>query len=116
MVIILSVLLFSTVAIASMINPEPEIMLVDEDKVKPWEPSEEDIAFQDSMYAIIERTQLDLDTIRAGIDKILYKLDKIEYSDGTYDSIRYVVGGVIDKKLNDEHKMWIGGNRDTIWE
>lgn len=91
-------------------------MSVDEDEVKPWEPSEEDIAFQDSMYAIIERTQLDLDTIRLGIDKILYKLDKIEYSDGTYDSIRYVVGGVIDKKLNDEHKMWIGGNGDTIWE
>ena len=70
------------------------------EEVKAWEPTNEDIAFQDSMYAIIERTQLDLDTIRAGIDRILYKLEKFDYPDGTYDSIRYVVGGKIDKRRN----------------
>ena len=83
-----------------MIKPEPRIILVDEEEVKPWEPTEEDIAFQDSMYCIIERTQLDLDTIRAGIDKILYKLERFDYPDGTYDSIRYVVGSKIDKRRN----------------
>ena len=30
----------------------------------------------------------------------IYKLEKFEYPDGTYDSIRYVVGGRIDKRRN----------------
>ena len=81
------------------------IVLIDLSKIekkseKPWEPTEEDIAFQTEMYAIIEKTQLDLDTIRAGIDKILYKLERFDYPDGTYDSIRYIVGGKIDKRRN----------------
>jgi hypothetical protein len=92
--------LFSTVIIASIINPEPEIEVIVEEPVKAWEPTAEDIAFQDSMYSIIERTQLDLDTIMNGIDKILYKLEKFDYPDGTYDSIRYVIGGKIDKRRN----------------
>jgi hypothetical protein len=80
-------------------TPKSTILEVDSKK-EPWTPTDEDIAFQDSMYAIIERTQLDLDTIRVGIDKILYKLERLDYSDGTYDSIRYVVGSKIDKRRN----------------
>jgi len=80
-------------------TPNSTILEVDSKK-EPWKPTQEDIAFQDSMYAIIERTQLDLDTIRAGIDRILYKLEIFDYPDGTYDSIRYVVGGKIDKRRN----------------
>ena len=102
-IMVTSFLLFSMVAVAFTLkeNSSPDIVVnTSKDDVKDWEPSEEDIAFQDSMYAIIERTQLDLDTIRVGINKILYKLDKFEYPDGTYDSIRYVVGGKIDKRLN----------------
>ena len=89
---------FSTLVLAGVWSKEEEKIIKEE--VKAWEPTDEDIAFQDSMYAIIERTQLDLDTIRAGIDRILYKLEKFDYPDGTYDSIRYVVGGKIDKRRN----------------
>ena len=53
-----------------------------------WVPTVEDIAYQDSMFCIIEQTQMDVDTIKQDIDKILYKLDRLEYDDGTYDSIR----------------------------
>ena len=53
-----------------------------------WIPTPEDIAYQDSMYSIIERTSMDVDTIKVAIDHILYKLDRLEYSDGTWDSIR----------------------------
>ena len=94
-------LLLSTLVIASVYRTAPVIIEeVKEEEVEAWTPTDEDIAFQDSMYAIIERTQLDLDTIRAGIDRILYKLERFEYPDGTYDSIRYVVGGRIDKRRN----------------
>ena len=94
-------LLLSTLVIASVYRTAPVIIEeMKEEEVEAWEPTLEDIAFQDSMYAIIERTQLDLDTIRAGIDRILYKLERFEYPDGTYDSIRYVVGSRIDKRRN----------------
>jgi len=95
-------LLLSTLVIASVYRTAPVIIeeVKEEEEVEAWEPTLEDIAFQDSMYAIIERTQLDLDTIRAGIDRILYKLERFDYPDGTYDSIRYVVGGRIDKRRN----------------
>jgi len=53
-----------------------------------WIPTEEDIAYQDSMWTIINKTQSDVDTIKKDIDKILYKLDRLEYEDGTWDSVR----------------------------
>ena len=89
--------MFSTLVIASVYK-KPTLVVIEE--VEVWEPTKEDIAFQTEMYEIIERTQLDLDTIRAGIDRILYKLDRFDYPDGTYDSIRYIVGGKIDKRRN----------------
>ena len=94
------ILLFSTIGLAKIFKPIPKIIKIEKNSEKPWEPTEEDIAFQTEMYAIIEKTQLDLDTIRAGIDKILYKLERFDYPDGTYDSIRYIVGGKIDKRRN----------------
>ena len=100
-ILIIGSLLLSTLVIASAYKNTPvteEIII--EKKVEVWVPTVEDIAFQTEMYAIIEKTQLDLDTIRAGIDRILYKLEKFDYPDGTYDSIRYVVGGKIDKRRN----------------
>jgi len=88
----------STLVIAGVYRTTPVIEKVK--KEAPWIPTKEDIAFQDSMYCIIERTQLDLDTIRAGIDRILYKLERLDYPDGTYDSIRYVVGSKMDRRRN----------------
>jgi len=96
----IAALLVSTLVIASVYRTTLVIEDVIEEEVEVWIPTVEDIAFQDSMYAIIERTQLDLDTIRSGIDRILYKLERFDYPDGTYDSIRYVAGGKIDKRRN----------------
>ena len=69
-------LISSTVLIASILNSGIQegpygIIDIEEKDTTQWIPTKEDIAFQDSMYCIIERTQLDLDTIRAGIDRIL---------------------------------------------
>ena len=101
-ILIILVALGSTIAIAKILKPIPLTPMMDEtvEEVKPWVPTKEDIEFQTEMYDIIARTQLDLDTIRAGIDRILYKLERFDYPDGTYDSVRYVVGGKIDKRRN----------------
>ena len=64
---------------------------VHKDTIKVWIPTEDDIKYQDSMYSIIIQTQNEVDTIKESIDQILIKLDRIEYEDGSYDSIRYVV-------------------------
>ena len=65
-----------------------------------WVPTPADLAYQDSMYQIIQQTQLQLDTVKQGIDAILWKLERLEYSDGSWDSVRYKVGGKIDKHRN----------------
>ena len=93
-------LMLSTLVIASVYKTTSVIEEIAEDGAEPWIPTAEDIAYQDSMFAIIKRTQHDLDTIKAGIDNILYKLERFEYPDGTYDSIRYVVGGKVDIRRN----------------
>lgn len=65
-----------------------------------WIPTEDDIKYQDSMWTIIEETQSSVDTIRQVMDNILWKLERLEYEDGTWDSIRYRKGGVIDRRRN----------------
>jgi len=77
--------------------PREEVFPLVEDQ--PWIPTQEDLDYQDSMYSIIEQTQLEVDTIKFAIDDILYKLDRLYYDDGSWDSIRYVAGGRIDKSL-----------------
>ena len=62
-----------------------------------WIPTKEDIAYQDSMYGIILNTQNDLTDIKQNIEHIFERLD---YVDGTYDSIRYKKNGPIDKRRN----------------
>jgi len=92
--------LFSTLVIAS-VWPDK----VEEIKETPppsneeqmWIPTEEDIQYQDSMYQIIQQTQNDVDTIKVQVQMIIERLD---YEDGTYDSIRYVKDGKIDKRRN----------------
>jgi|TARA_R110000744_G_scaffold122827_1_gene227860 hypothetical protein len=94
-------LFLSTLVIASVITNTKKSPIIKLNKTEePWQPTKEDIAFQDSMFYLLETTQQDLDTIRAGINKILWKLERFDYPDGTWDSIRYVKGGKIDKRRN----------------
>ena len=98
-------ILFSTLMLASVwsekepIKPiEPPVEQVEEiDSCDIWIPTEEDIAYQDSMYTIIQNTQDDITEIK---EDIVYIIERLDYKDGTYDSIRYVKGGPIDKKRN----------------
>jgi sensor histidine kinase regulating citrate/malate metabolism len=89
-------LMLSTWVIASVYKVEKKLV-VEEEETKSWVPTAEDIAYQDSMYQIIKNTQNDLTDIKKDIVHILERLD---YADGTYDSIRYVKGGKIDKRRN----------------
>jgi len=77
--------LFSTLILAS-VWPGEEVKKTkcNEDM---WVPTEEDIAYQDSMYTIIQNTQSDVDTIKIQVQMIIERLD---YPDDSWDSIRYV--------------------------
>ena len=91
-------LLLSTLVLAS-VWPE-EVVVIKEIEVveeEVWIPTAEDILYQDSMYTIIRNTQNDVIDIKEDIILILERLD---YEDGTYDSIRYVKGSAIDKRRN----------------
>ena len=88
-------LFLSTLVIAS-VWPD-KIVVVEVVEEIAWIPTAEDIAYQDSMYTIIKSTQNDLTDIKKDIVHILERLD---YADCTWDSIRYVKGGKIDKRRN----------------
>ena len=98
---VLATLLISTLVLASVWPEEVEEIKktppLDGKETEMWIPTEEDIAYQDSMYTIIQNTQNDIDTIKANI---VFILERLDYEDGTYDSIRYVKGGKIDQRRN----------------
>mgnify|MGYP003628347651 FL=1 len=93
-VIMTMTLFFSTLVLASV---WPAEIVVEEEETIAWIPTAEDIAYQDSMYQIIQSTQNDLTDIK---NDIVHILERLDYADGTYDSIRYVKGGAIDKRRN----------------
>jgi len=93
-IFVMTIVSCSTLLLADvMLDPEKVIIKPTEE---PWKPSEADIAYQDSMFNIVEQTSMDMDTIKRSIDNILYKLERLEYEDGSYDSIRYVEGSQFD--------------------
>ena len=96
-VMIIISLLLSTIVIAS-VWPN-KIIIVEEvkEEIEVWIPTAEDIAYQDSMYNIIQSTQNDITDIK---NDIVHILERLDYADGTWDSIRYVKGGAIDKRRN----------------
>ena len=98
-IMVIVVILLSTFVLASVFPGETKVEkhIQLERKEQTWIPTAEDIAYQDSMYQIIQNTQNDIDTIK---DNIMYILERLEYADGSYDSIRYVKGGKIDKRRN----------------
>ena len=95
-IMVIITLLLSTLVLAS-VWPEGVVEVIEVEEVEVWIPTEEDILYQDSMYTIIRNTQNDVTDIKEDIVLILERLD---YADDTYDSIRYVKGGKIDKRRN----------------
>jgi len=99
--IVMGIVLCSTILFAGVINniEEPKVIEVvqENDTEEMWIPTKEDIAYQDSMFNIIQQTQSDLDTIKK---EITYILERLDYEDGSWDSIRYVKGSKIDKLRN----------------
>ena len=72
---ILVTLLISTLVLAGVWSNA-----VEEAKPPPekemWIPTKEDIAYQDSMYTIIQHTQQDVDTIKVQVQQIIKRLDE----------------------------------------
>ena len=95
--------LFSTIVLANILSEETieveEIVITEElaEEQDVWVPTEEDIAYQDSMYSIIQNTQEDITDIKEDIEHIF---DRLDYEDGTHDSVRYIKDGPIDKRRN----------------
>ena len=97
-ILLIVVILFSTLVFAGVWSTTvEEVLEIPVEEKKMWVPTKEDIAYQDSMYQIIKNTQNDITDIKKDIVHILERLD---YEDGTYDSIRYVKGGKIDQRRN----------------
>jgi len=82
-IFVIAIILLSTLVLAG-VWPDEEVK---ETKCNEemWIPTPDDIAYQDSMYQIIQNTQSDIDTIK---DNIVYILERLDYEDGSWDSIR----------------------------
>ena len=96
-IMIIAALLFSTIVLANVWTETEVVIVEDKSKEKMWIPTKEDIEYQDSMFSIIQNTQNDITDIK---EDIVYILERLDYEDGTWDSIRYVKGGKIDKHRN----------------
>jgi len=95
-IMIIIALLFSTIVFANVWTEEV-VIVEDISEEKIWIHTKEDILYQDSMYTIISNTQNDITDIK---QDIVYILERLDYPDGSWDSIRYVKGGKIDKRRN----------------
>ena len=95
-IMIMVALLFSTIVLANVWTEEI-VKTEDDTEDKIWIPTKEDILYQDSMYTIIRNTQNDVINIK---EDIVHILERLDYVDGTSDSIRYVKDGTIDKRRN----------------
>ena len=99
-IMVIASLLFSTIVLANVWSKEKVVVIEikeDENLEEMWVPTKEDIAYQDSMYIIIRNTQNDITDIKKDI---VYILERLDYEDGSWDSIRYIKGGKIDKRRN----------------
>lgn len=87
-IMIILLLMFSTLVIASGVIYKEKVIKIESNE-EMWIPTVEDIAYQDSMYTIILNTQNDITDIK---QDIVYILERLDYPDGSWDSIRYVKG------------------------
>lgn len=90
-ILVIIVIGLTTVVLANITSTK-EIEIETTQTEEVWVPTEEDIAYQDSMYQIIQTTQEDVIDIKKDIVYIIEILDD--------DSIRYVEGGKIDTERN----------------
>ena len=74
---VLIIIFFSTLVLASVWPGEIE-EIKEITKVEMWIPTAEDIAYQDSMYTIIQNTQRDVDTIKVQVQHIIERLDDVQ--------------------------------------
>ncbi len=68
------IVLFSVMLIGSVMSDHT----TREDIPQGWIPTEEDIAYQDSMWTIVNQTSLEVDTIKESIDHIIDRLDEMQ--------------------------------------
>ena len=96
LILLLALLCYGTYDYCKPIEIE-ETIPVEEKEI--WIPTVEDIAYQDSMYNIIQQTSLEVDTIKDQMNIIIDKLDVIqqEHSD--------------DHVNNKEDMDWTGSNQ-----
>jgi len=75
-------LLFAMAAVVYGIKlysePIEQVKATDCHDKETWTPTEDDIAYQDSMYSIIQHTKEDVDTIKIHIEQIIIRLDERE--------------------------------------
>ena len=68
------IVLFSVMLIGSVISDHT----TNTDIPQQWIPTDEDIAYQDSMWVIVNQTSLEVDTIKESIDHIIDRLDEMQ--------------------------------------
>ena len=68
------IVLFSVMLIGSVMSDHK----TNTDIPQQWIPTEEDIAYQDSMWIIVNQTSLEVDTIKESIDHIIDRLDEMQ--------------------------------------
>ena len=74
--VVIAIILFSSLVLASVWTEEVEV--VEDGNEEMWIPTNEDIAYQDSMYTIIQNTQSDVDTIKVQVKQIIERLDDFD--------------------------------------
>ena len=68
------IVLFSVMLIGSVMSDHK----TNTDIPQQWIPTDEDIAYQDSMWIIVNQTSLEVDTIKESIDHIIDRLDEMQ--------------------------------------
>ena len=74
---VIAIILLSTLVLASVWTDDV-VEEVEDGNEEMWVPTIEDIAYQDSMYTIIQNTQSDVDTIKVQVKQIIERLDDFD--------------------------------------
>ena len=75
-IFVIAIILLSTLVLAN-VWPDDVVEEAECDE-EMWVPTIEDIAYQDSMFNIIQSTQSDVDTIKVQVQQIIKRLDDVK--------------------------------------